>query len=400
MRKLVNIAGLLAIAAAIGVAAWLILREQPVPVDTALAARGTMTVHIEEEGVTRVRDIYTVSAPVAGHLARSQLEEGEIVVAGDSVIASIHPLDPPFLDERTRTELGAAVEAARSAVALAKVEETRAEAALELARSEHERASKLAQTRIIPDSQLERAFSELKLSEAQLASAAATIRLREAELQRAQAALAQPASNGAGEGPDCCFEITSPVNGVVLKVLARSEQAVAAGTPIAEIGDPGKLEFVVDLLSSDAARIRPGGKAVITDWGGEEAIEAVVRRIDPAAFTKVSSLGIEEQRVNAILDPQRVPPELGHGFRVLARMVIWSGENILQVPIAALFRSGGDWAVFVVEGDRARLVKVGIGHMGERTAEILEGVEEGARVVLYPSDVIEEGSLVAERQGS
>ncbi|WP_419909886.1 efflux RND transporter periplasmic adaptor subunit [Hoeflea sp.] len=390
--------GLLALAVIIGGGFYLALRERPISVDTAVANSGPLNVTIDEEGVTRVKDVYAVSSPIAGYLARTTLDEGEAVSANETVIASIHPLDPPFLDERTRAELNATAEAARSAVALAKVELRRAQTDLELAQSNYDRGVQLAKTRTISISQLEQRHSELELKKAQVSSAEATITLRNAELESAEARLQQPGGrNLSDRESDCCVHITAPIDGVVLEVLARSEQAVSPGTKIAEIGNPRNLEIIVDLLSSDAARIRPGAKVVITDWGGESDLEGTVRMIEPAAFTKVSSLGIEEQRVNIVIDMATVPENLGHGYRVLARLGIWQQDNVLRVPIAALFRTGGQWSVFVVENGQAHIRSIDIGQMNSTHAQVLGGLEDEEAVILYPSDLLEDGSLVEHR---
>ncbi|MGB7327144.1 MAG: HlyD family efflux transporter periplasmic adaptor subunit, partial [Rubripirellula sp.] len=363
---------------AIGAGFYLAMRTQPIGVETTIIETAPMTVTIEEEGIVRVRDVYTVSSPIAGHLDRSKLEEGETVIANETVIASIHPLDPPFLDDRTLTELRAMTEAARSSIALAQVERTRSQLAFELAQSEYQRASKLAKTNVISDSALEKAYSEMTLNEAQVKSSDATIRLREAELASTLAKLQQPGTALSPEdNSDCCFKLHSPVDGVILKVLARSEQAVSPGMNIAEVGDPMQLEVVVDLLSSDAPKVQPGSTVRITNWGGDETLQAVVRRIDPSAFTKTSSLGIEEQRVNAILDLTSVPEGLGHGYQILAEIEIWSAGNVLKVPIGALFRSKGEWAVFVVAEDRAMLRQIKLGKMNNAEAQVISGLEAG-----------------------
>jgi HlyD family secretion protein len=390
--------GLLGLALAIAGGFYFAMREQPVAVDTAIVISGPMKVTIDEEGVTRVKDVYAVSSPIAGHLDRTTLKEGEVVKANETIIASIHPLDPPFLDQRTRAELTAAAQAARSAVALAKVEEQRAQTALELAQSNYQRAAKLAETKTISISQLEQIHSQMQLDKAQVDSARAAIGLRQAELASAKARLQQPGDQATDTANEvCCVKITAPIDGVVLKILTRSEQAVLPGTSIAEIGDPKNLEIIVDLLSSDAARIRPGAKVTITDWGGEEDLEGFVRMVEPAAFTKVSSLGIEEQRVNVVVDPTMVPQSLGHGYRILARLGIWENPNARQVPIGALFRSQGRWSAFVVADGRVTLQQIEIGRMNSVNAEIVDGLDEGATVVLYPNDLLEDGSLVEQR---
>ncbi len=389
---------MLVVAVAIVGGLYIAMRPRPVLVDIATVKAGPMEVSVEEEGVTRVREIYTVSSPIEGHLDRVALEEGDQVVANNTVVASIHPLDPPFINERTRTELVAAIEAARSAVALARVERARAVTALELAQSELRRTEKLAETNIVSQSTLEKAQSDVDLQKAQVDSADATIRLREAELASAKARLTQPGDvNLTPRNNDCCINITAPVDGVVLKVIAKSAQAVVLGAKIMEIGNPRDLEILVDLLSSDAARISSGAKVRITDWGGEEEFDARVRRIEPAGFTKISALGIEEQRVNAVLDLRETPPTLGDGYRVLAHLVVWSGNDVLQVPIGALFRSNGDWSVFKVVDGTARVQTVEIGHMNDHNGEVTKGLSAGDKVILYPSDLLEDGSPVEIR---
>lgn len=390
--------GFLVIAVAIAGGIYLAMREQPILVDTAMVASGPMEVTIEEEGVTRVRDVYTVSSPIAGYLDRITLDEGDEVMANKTIVASIHPPDPPFLDDRAMAEVKAAIEAARTAVSLAEVQRQRAQTALYLARSEFERSRKLAERNIVSDAILEKARTEVDVRLAEVTSARATIQLRKAELASAEAKLTQPGANGGSDRTNgCCVDITAPVDGIVLKVLSRSEQAVLQGAKIAEIGDPRNLEITVDLLSSDAARIKPGTKAVIFGWGGSD-LAATVRRIDPAGFTKVSALGIEEQRVSAIMDLEEIPPALGHGYRVIARLVVWSADNVLQVPIGSLFRSRGKWSVFVVADGKAELRHIEVNHLNSRHAEVVSGLKSDEMVIQYPSDLVEDGVAVALRQ--
>ena len=377
---------------------YLATAEDPAAVDLATVVLGPMQVTVDEEGVAQVRDVYTVSSPIAGHLARVTLDQGDPVVAHQSVIASIHPLDPPFLDERTRTELSAAVEAANLAVAVANVEHQRAETALKLALSNNKRMKKLANSNLISTSELENSDNSLQLSRVQVNSTLATIRLREAELASVKARLQQTESiDDSPANLDCCADITAPIDGVILNIIVRSETAVTVGTPIATVGDPNNLEVVVDLLTTDAVKVKPGASVSIIDWGGEETLQGTVRRIDPAAFKKVSALGIEEQRVNIVLDLDEVPAGLGHGFRVYARVGVWSAESALQVPIASMFRTGGQWSVFTENNGTAQLRTIEVGHLNTSHAEVLGGLEENERVILYPSDVLEDGSLIVER---
>lgn len=391
-------AGLLALVALMVAGFYLAMREKPVLVDIAQVHSGPMEVTIDEEGITQVRDVYAISSPIAGHLDRSLLEEGQAVNAGETIVASIHPMDPPLLDQRTTSELAAAVEAAHSSVVVAEMSLEQSRTALSLSQSEYARAAKLGKTSLITESELDKYSSDVQLRRAEVASARAVIRLREAELASAKARMIQPADLQANpRAGDCCVHITAPVDGVVLEVITRSEQAVSAGTLIARVGNPRLLEVVVDLLSSDATKIRPGDSAILTEWGGGVDLEAVVRRVEPSAFTKVSALGIEEQRVNTLLDIEHTPEELGHGYRVVVRVTVWSKENTLQVPIGALFRNGGSWSVFVVQGDSAFMRKVSIGQMNQTHAEVLDGLLVDENVILYPNDVLEHESLVQPR---
>ena len=382
----------------VGYGIYVAFQEQAISVDLTEASSGPFQVTIREEGTTRVRDIYTVSSPMSGKLDRLELDEGDLVFADKTAIASIRPLDPPFLDQRSQLELQSSLKAAQSAVALAFVEMERSRIARRLAQSAFDRAVTLSKKKILPKTQMEEAFNALQLQKAQVESARAAIELRKAELESVQARMRQPGSDAMEKiGADCCIKIYAPVDGVVLKILARSEQPVVPGTRIAEIGNSDMLEVVVDLLSSDAVHIRPGMQVVLSNWGGEKDIAGLVRKIEPAAFTKVSSLGIEEQRVNVIIDPQSPPKELGHGYRILANLVIWEASDVLQVPIGALFRSNGGWAVFGVEDERAVIRPLVIGNINDEAVHVVSGLSKGDKVVLYPNDALADGGLISSR---
>lgn len=387
--------------AAAGYGGWVALQPRPVEVEVAVVTRAPMSVEIEETGQTRVREIYRISAPVSGRIDRALLKVGDRVNAGKTVVATIHPMDPPFMDARSRAEAEARVEAARAAVKLAEASLSQAKATLELAEADYRRALRLATSDSIPTAQLEARRIDVELKEAQMESAAASVRLRRAELASAKAALIQPGTAAGREngpqGSDCCVRLTAPIDGVVLSLAVKSEQVVQAGAPLAEIGDPSDLEVVVDLLSSDAVRVRPDTPATLIDWGGDP-IPAVVRRIDPAGFVRVSALGIEERRVNAILDPKGPVAGLGHGFEVRVRLAIWQSDDVLQVPLTALFRQGNDWAVFTIEEGVARERIVEVGHTNGRMAEITGGLGEGARVVDFPGDLVSDGVQVVRRR--
>ncbi|MDF1608534.1 HlyD family efflux transporter periplasmic adaptor subunit [Hoeflea sp. YIM 152468] len=392
-----SLAGLV-VAAVIGGAIYVTFRQNPTLVDLAPAITAPMQVSVQEDGITRIRNVYAISSPIAGHLDRIEHAVGDAIGAGER-ISSIHPLDPPFIDTRTRTELMAAIDAARSGIAVAEVELTRAETSRDLARASLERASKLAETNIVSESTLERLVGEVDLAEAQVKSARAMIALRRAELASAQARMAQPGQTPiAAANGECCVDITSPIDGIILSLNAKSEQPATIGQLIAEVGDPTDLEIIVDVLSADAVKVRPGSKVLISDWGGSETLQAKVERIEPSGFTKISALGITEQRVNVIVALTDPPPaDLGHGFRVIADLIIWSSDASLQIPVSALYRDEGNWAVFRLEDGQARVTAVEIGHMTDRRAEILSGLSDKDRVILYPGDTLTEGSPIIDR---
>jgi HlyD family secretion protein len=245
--------------------------------------------------------------------------------------------------------------------------------------------------------------SDLRLDvatgETAVSSALATLEVRRRELESAKAQLIQPGEGGA-RGGECCIEVRAPVSGRVLKIIAESEQVVAAGSPLVEIGDPSDLEIAVDLLSRDAVRVEPGATARIESWGGEGSLAAKVRRVEPTGYTKVSALGIEEQRVRVVLDLVDRPEawrRLGHTFRVVARIIVWRGEGVVQVPIGALFRSGESWAVFVIADGRARLRALEIGERNQRYARVAAGLGEGEAVILHPGEAVRDGVRVEPR---
>jgi HlyD family secretion protein len=380
--------------------AWL-FRAPPVPVDLAAAARGPLRVSVSDEGETRVKEVFVVYAPVAGVMQRIDLEPGDPVVAATTVVARIEPTDPTFLDVRTEAEAHAAVRAADAARAHAAASVQSAEAELDFARKELERFRGLAASDTISQNALDDAQRRERRASAALAEAEAQLAMRASELDRAQATLLAP-SAARGSREDCdCVSVYAPVSGAVLRVLQESENVVASSTPLVEIGDPRELEIVVDLLSADAVRVRPGQRVYVEAWGEPEALNGVVQRVEPYGFTKVSALGIEEQRVNVIIDFTD-PPErwqrLGHGYRVEPRIVLWETAAALRIPLPALFREGERWAVFVEEGGRAVLRHVEVGRDNGLEVQIASGLAAGERVVLHPSDRVAEGVRLEERQ--
>jgi len=388
------LAGTAFVVALLAVGLW----PAAVPVDLAAVTRGPLQVTVDEEGETRVHDRFVVSAPVAGRVQRIELEPGDPVKRGSTVVASVLPGDPVPLDARSRAEAEAAAAAARSDVGRARAERQRAAAALAFARSELERQRDLADRKIASRQQLDSA--ETQAREAQQAFEAAEFAAAAAEhnLKLAEARLMQ---GSGGAAPGRAILIRSPIDGVVLKRLRESEAVVPAGDPLAELGDPRQLEIVSDLLSTDAVKVEAGAAVLIEQWGGDHTIRGRVRRVEPSGFMKISALGVEEQRVNVIVDfedPLEAWKALGDGYRVEVRVVVWEGKDVLRVPTSALFRRGESWAVFAVEGGRARLRSVEIGARNSLHAELRSGLAEGARVVVHPSDALSDGARIVERQ--
>lgn len=381
-------------------AAYEALRPKPIPVDIAVVTTGPLTVTVDEEGIAQYRDVYTVSAPYAARTERSPLHVGDRLVADRSLIATLHPIDPSFIDMRSERELAAAVGVARAGIELAETDLTFAATDLKQAESELQRAEKLQATNIISAAALEAARTAVELKQAALQRAENQVALRQSELVSAQVRLIQPDdAPSVGSLSDRCVPLLSPTDGVVISVPVESEAVVPAGTALAEIGDPRRLEVVVDLLSSDAVRVRGGARAIIADWGGPD-LTAKVRRIEPTAFTKVSALGIEEQRVNVRLDMDPTDAETplpGHRYRVFVRIALWQADAVRRVPLGALFRSGDAWNVYVVEDGRAVIRTVDIDHRDDAMAELRDGLPEGARVILFPSDSVTDGVSVVSR---
>jgi HlyD family secretion protein len=389
----------LAVAAIVLGFAWLLWPE-PVLVDIAKTWRGHMEVTVDEEGVSRIRDVYVVSAPVSGRVERNPREVGDHVIAGKTVVAAFRPADPTMLDVRTRLEFERAVEAAKAAVDLATAELRRAEASLSFAQASLRRSITLSRKQIVSMSALEKAQLDAEVAAEQVETAKAALDARKHDLEMAEARLIEPNATGSLKGKECCITLTAPVNGVVLKIAQESEQIVAAGSPLVEIGNPHETEIMVELLSTDAVKVKQGARARITGWGGAEDLKARVTRIEPAAFTKISALGIEEQRVRTILeiaDPPARWTGLGHEFRVFVHIVIWESDTALQVPLSALIRSGEGWAVFRIMGGVARLSPIEVGEMNARAAHVVSGLSEGELVVLHPSDRIEDGVATRAR---
>ncbi len=385
---------LIAMAAALaGLLTWLYL-PRAAPVETAQATVGPIAETVSDQGATQIRDPYVVSAPAAGRLTRIALEVGDVVKAGQTVVAELRPAPADPLDPRARGRALAAVAAAQAGIASAEAQVGRLAAEAARARSELARLQPLAEKGFASAQALELAQTARRTADQAVRAAEAETRARRAEAEAARAALIGPDAAGVG-----LMAVKAPVSGYVTRVLQRSERTVAGGTPLVEIGDRSGLEADIEFLSQDAVRIREGMEAEIYDWGGPLPLAAVVRRVEPQGFTKVSALGIEEQRVivRLTLKEPGAAARLGPAYRVWGRVILRRAPRALKVPVGALVRDQGRWAVFRVEDGRARLRPLEVGAMTDQEAEVRGGLSAGDRVVVFPSDRIADGRRVADR---
>ncbi len=372
----------------------------PVPVDLAEVTRGPLHVTIDADGQTRIREIYEVASPIAGIALRAPVRVGDATVAGETVVAVVETVAPALLDARSRQQAEAAVVEAEASLSVAESQVRQAEEDLSYAEGQRDRARTLLERGVATTTQLEDATQRVILREAALDAARASLRLAEGSLARVEAALIEPTDRMAPREDDCCIEIRAPVTGRVLSVPVVSERPVLPGATLATLGAPGDLEIVADLLSSDAVRLSPGARAEVDRWGGPEPLAARLLRIEPSARTKVSALGIEEQRVDAVFEivsPPDARRGLGDGFAVFLRIVEWETEDTVQVPVSALWRSGEDWAVFVVADGVATRREVEIGRRNARAAQVLGGLAPGELVVTHPSDDVVAGARIVDR---
>jgi HlyD family secretion protein len=377
-----------------GILVWAFL-PAAVPADFATVQKGTLQVTVEDEGRTRVRDRYVVSAPVPGSMERIELEPGDPVVASKTVVARFAPTDPALLDVRTRAELEARARAAESGVGTARAERERIQSELKFAQAELKRSRELVAGGAIAARDLEAAQQQVTTLERALESAEFSVRTAGYQLEVARASLTQTRAGSAKTIP-----LYSPVNGVVLRLLQQSARVLPTGEPMLEIGDLDDLEVVADFLSTAVVNVKVGQPVVIDQWGGDKPLRGRVRRVEPSGFTKVSALGVEEQRVNVRIDfeeSREVKERIGDGFRVEARIIVWSKDNVLKVPTSSLFREGTQWAVYKVAGNTAELQIVEVGQRSGLEAEVLSGLAEGDQIVVYPSDAIRPGVKLARR---
>jgi HlyD family secretion protein len=396
MWALIKDVRVLAAVALVSVIAAMALWPDSIEVDLATAERRDLEVTIDEEGETRVRDRYVVSATVSGRLERIELEPGDPVSKG-AVVARLVPADAPLIDPRSRAELTAAVEAARAGLILAQAERDRADATLANARDLLRRREQLVEAGAISREDLETARTATRTAESAVRAAVAAVDQAGHQLELARARLLAGGTGGGGRAVD----LRAPVSGVVLKRHHESEAVVPAGEPLVEIGDPSRIEVVSDVLSTDAVRVSPGQPAHIVQWGGGHTLEGKVRRVEPSGFMKVSALGVEEQRVNVIVDfvdPAAAGRALGDGYRVEVEIVVWQGKGVVTVPVGSLFRAGDGWAVFVLAGDRAERRTVELGHRNDEAGEILSGLQPGDTVVMHPPDTLSDGARITARE--
>ncbi|MEQ8787807.1 MAG: HlyD family efflux transporter periplasmic adaptor subunit [Pirellulaceae bacterium] len=386
----------LAAAAVLGYAFW----PKPIAVDLAEVTRGPLRVSVDEDGKTRIRDRYIVSAPLAGRLARIQLDSGDPIEAGKTLLAVIEPGDPELLDAREVAQAEARVKAAEVAHSQAAPMLEKARAELDFAESNLARVQRLAADSALASGELDEAKRLFRTRTEEYKAARFAEEIARFELAQAQAALLRSRPDGEDVEFPWRFEIRAPITGQVLRVFQESSAVVAAGTQLIEVGDSRDLEVEIDVLSSDAVKITPGDAVLLEHWGGEKPLRGVVRVVEPSAFTKLSALGVEEQRVNVIVDfvdPIGKRGSLGDAYRVDARIIVWEGEDVLQVPTSALFRKGNEWAVFRDDSGVAALRTVEIGRRNPLEVEIVSGLEAGDRVIIYPSDRIEDGASVVSR---
>ena len=371
--------------------AWM---PRPVPVEIAQVQSGSLRVTVDEDGQARVKDRYVVSAPLGGSMGRIVLEPGDVVPQGH-VIASIVPAMPPLLDERARQSAEARLASALAGQRQARAETERARAALEFAETDGARTRELYQRQSVARATLDRALFTERSARAELDSAKFAVKIADHEVEMTRAALRHIGAPGRGAADR--LEVTAPIAGRVLKVLHESEGVVQPSTPLVELGDPTALEITVDVLTSDAVSIAPGAPVDVTRWGGDP-LEGRVRSVEPSAFTRLSALGVEEQRVNVQIDlvsPRERWQRLGDGYRVEVQIVVWEAERVAKVPASAVFRRDQGWAAFRVEAGVAGLTPIEIGHRTSREVEVVRGLEPAMSVIVHPSDRVADGVKVA-----
>lgn len=374
----------------LGVIVWIMI-PSPLEVDLQRSQKGMLMVTVDEEGETRAKDRFVVSSPVSGRLTRIQLKEGD-PVGLDQTVALIHPVP---LGKRESAEIRARLQAAQAMEREAEVLIREAQLNFEKFHRERQRTEQLYKNGLATRQELEIARDEEKLRGEELDAAKMKAQAAAFEVNAIRTGLI---SLEEGKGEPTIISVRSPVAGRVLKVVEKNEQVVTPGAPLLVLGNPSQLEVVIDLLTTEAVKVKPGNTVLLENWGGDQPLQARVRLVEPWGFTKVSALGVEEKRVNVIADFVEPPSSLGDGFRVEARIIIWKGEGVLKIPASALFRVGPGWAVFVNQDGRARRREVDVGRQGAFEVEILRGLKEGEEVILHPSNQIKDGLRIAKRK--
>ena len=402
MKKIKLIIKIIFVSVALGLLVFAFLPE-PVKVDIIKVQKGNLLVTLEGEGKTRIHDIYVVSSPVDGRVTRIESEPGDIVIAGTTVIANMHPANPQFLDKRSETQARADVDGAKAALALASARVKQVNAQIEYDKADLNRTKELFTKNMVSKSGLERAELSLKTLTAELETAESNMQVMESRLEVAKVKLLQPDSGELAQENDemhCQICIHSPVDGRLLRVLHKSESIIPVGTPLVAIGNPSDLEVNIEMLSTNAVKVKVGDDALIKRWGGKEDIKARVRVIEPSGFTKISALGVEEQRVNVILsfiDPIDKWQSLGDAFRVEAAIIIDSATDVITIPLSALFRQNEIWSVFKVVDGKATLQSVSLGRRNDRVAEITAGLLVDDQVITHPGNGVDDGVTVVSR---
>lgn len=388
MKKLLKPAGTLLVIAAIVAAIAYALRPQPVQVDIQEIVRGPMEVTIDAEGKTRIRERFVVSSPVSGRVLRIDLEPGDRVRAGQTVIATVLPADPTPLDARTRAEATARVDQAEAALRRAEANRNQIAEEFDFADTQLGRYEELVEDGLVPRERFDTVRADARRLREALNTAEFDVQNAERAVDVARAALVETGTAVEGDPP---VTVRSPIDGVVLRRVRESEAVVPMGEPLVEIGDTANLEIVADLLSADAVRTEPGDRVLIEEWGGGSTLEGRVRRIEPSGFTKLSALGVEEQRVNVVIDfvdREEAGRQLGDAYRVEVRIVTWETEDTLKAPTSSLFRDRNNaWAVFAVVDGLAEQRPVEIGQRNGLEAQVLSGLTEGDRVIAHPGDL-------------
>lgn len=397
-RRLPWLGGAL-LAALIVVGLW----PKPLPAEVAVVARGDLVVTVNEEGMTRVKNRYVIASPVAGQLRRIEWKAGAIVEAGKTVLAVLESGGANLLDTRSLAQAEARIRASEAAVAQAQAQRARAGASAKMQRDDFTRQQRLFASGASSRQEIDGAEMRATAAAQEERAAEFAGQIAEFELAQARAVLVRGRPAGLAASTNEPLVITAPVSGRILRVLQESERLVPAGFPLVEIGDPTDLEARIEVLSRDGVAIRPGARVKLEQWGGLEPLNAQVRLVEPSAFTKISALGVEEQRVFVVVDltdPLATRPTLGDNFRVEAKIETWSGQGILKVPAGALFQRGANWQTFVVEGKSAKLQNVTIGRSNGLETEIVAGLGEGRRIIVYPGDQITDGASIMAINGS